>query len=120
MMIIDSLHSIHQLFIMQRDQRDTLRLARVIGDVLDPFTRSINLRVVYNNKEVRNGCDLRPSMVINQPRVEVGGDDLRTFYTLVYTIYTQFIYNHTLNIYCTSYIALIYKLVSLFSLFYFL
>uniref|UniRef100_A0A3Q7JIK1 Flowering locus T n=1 Tax=Solanum lycopersicum TaxID=4081 RepID=A0A3Q7JIK1_SOLLC len=53
------------------------------GDVLDPFTKSINLRVVYNNKEIRNGCDLRPSMVVNQPRVEVGGDDFQTFYTLV-------------------------------------
>ncbi|KAG5574708.1 hypothetical protein H5410_054842 [Solanum commersonii] len=67
---------------MQRE-RDTLTLARVIGDVLDPFTRSINLRVVYNNREVRNGCDLRPSMVINQPSVEIEGDNLHTFYTLV-------------------------------------
>ncbi|TMW94079.1 hypothetical protein EJD97_010758 [Solanum chilense] len=67
---------------MQRE-RDTLRLARVIGDVLDPFTKSIDLRVAYKNKEIRNGCDLRPSMVVNQPRVEVGGDDFKTFYTLV-------------------------------------
>lgn len=81
---------------MQRG-RDTLAFARVIWDVLDPFTMSINLRVVYNNMEVRNGCDLRPSMVINQPRAEVGGDDLRIFYTLVYNIYTIiYIYNtHT-------------------------
>lgn len=81
---------------MQRE-RDTLRLARVIGDVLDPFTKSINLRVVYNNKEIRNGCDLRPSMVVNQPRVEVGGDDFQTFYTLVYHIYTQV----SLLLFCT-------------------
>ncbi|XP_059307546.1 protein TWIN SISTER of FT-like [Lycium ferocissimum] len=81
-MINDSLYSVHQLFIMQRG-RDTLELAGVIGDVLDPFTRSISLRVVYSNRDVKNGCDLRPSMVINPPRVEVGGDDLRTFYTLV-------------------------------------
>ncbi|XP_070031413.1 protein FLOWERINGUS T-like [Nicotiana tomentosiformis] len=67
---------------MQRG-RDTLSLARVIGDVLDPFTNSISLRVVYNTREVKNGCDLRPSHLTNQPRVEVGGDDLRTFYTLV-------------------------------------
>ncbi|KAM3360420.1 protein FLOWERING LOCUS T [Capsicum galapagoense] len=70
------------VFIMQRET-DTLALARVIGDVLDPFTRSINLRVAYNNREIRNGCDLRPSKVINQPKVEVGGDDFRTFYILV-------------------------------------
>ncbi|XP_059309906.1 protein TWIN SISTER of FT-like [Lycium ferocissimum] len=35
--------------------RDTLVLGRVlgrvIGDVLDPFTRSINLRVVYNTRD---------------------------------------------------------------------
>ncbi|KAF3653999.1 Protein HEADING DATE 3A, partial [Capsicum annuum] len=64
-------------------ERDTLTLARVIGDVLDPFTRSINLRVAYNNRKIRNGCDLRPSKVINQPKVEVRGDDLRTLYTLI-------------------------------------
>ncbi|XP_060182764.1 protein VERNALIZATION 3-like [Lycium barbarum] len=32
--------------------RDTIVLGRVIGDVLDPFTRSINLRVVYNTRSV--------------------------------------------------------------------
>ncbi|KAK4396516.1 protein HEADING DATE 3A [Sesamum angolense] len=32
---------------------------------------------------VTNGCDLRPPQVVGQPRVEVGGDDFRTFYTLV-------------------------------------
>lgn len=85
---------------MQRE-RDTLRLARVIGDVLDPFTKSINLRVVYNNKEIRNGCDLRPSMVVNQPRVEVGGDDFQTFYTLVYHIYTHLYTQVSLLLFCT-------------------
>ncbi|KAK6156447.1 hypothetical protein DH2020_010695 [Rehmannia glutinosa] len=63
--------------------KNPLVVGRVIGDVLDPFTKSIELRVVYNNREVNNGCDLRPSHVINQPRVVIGGDDLRTFYTLV-------------------------------------
>ncbi|KAL3650094.1 Protein VERNALIZATION 3 [Castilleja foliolosa] len=63
--------------------RDPLVVGRIIGDVLEPFTRSIGLRVVYNNREVVNGCEFRPSQVLNQPRVEVGGDDLRTFYTLV-------------------------------------
>ncbi|KAK6136370.1 hypothetical protein DH2020_029860 [Rehmannia glutinosa] len=67
---------------MSRD-RNPLVVGRVIGDVLDPFTKSIELRVVYNNREVNNGCDLRPSHVINQPRVVIGGDDLRTFYTLL-------------------------------------
>ncbi|KAI4316033.1 hypothetical protein L6164_024051 [Bauhinia variegata] len=67
-----------------REQRDPLAVARVIGDVLDPFTRSINLTVTYRgNREVTNGCEFKPSQVVNQPRVDVGGDDMRTFFTLV-------------------------------------
>jgi len=62
-----------------------LVVGRVIGDVLEPFASSIPLRVVYNNnKEVINSGELKPSQIINPPRVEVGGDDLRTLYTLVY------------------------------------
>ncbi|KAG5017907.1 hypothetical protein AAZX31_08G352700 [Glycine max] len=61
-----------------------LVVGRVIGDVLEPFASSIPLRVVYNNnKEVINSGELKPSQIINPPRVEVGGDDLRTLYTLV-------------------------------------
>nr|ACX34067.1 FT-like protein 1N [Platanus x hispanica]ACX34085.1 FT-like protein 2N [Platanus x hispanica] len=63
--------------------RDPLVVGRVIGDVLDPFTSSISLRVTYGNREVSNGCEFRPSAVVNQPRVEIGGNDLRTCYTLV-------------------------------------
>ncbi|XP_048436598.1 protein HEADING DATE 3A-like isoform X4 [Pyrus x bretschneideri] len=67
---------------MPRD-RDPLVVGRVVGDVLDPFTRSVSLRVTYGTKEVNNGCELKPSQVVQQPRVDIGGDDLRTFYTLV-------------------------------------
>ena len=67
---------------MPRD-REPLSVGRVIGDVLDPFTRSVSLRVSYNSREVNNGCELKPSQVVNQPRVDIGGEDLRTFYTLV-------------------------------------
>lgn len=67
---------------MPRD-RDSLVVGRVVGDVLEPFTRSISVRVTYGGRDVTNGCDFRPSLVVNQPRVEVGGHDLRTFYTLV-------------------------------------
>ncbi|KAJ4721673.1 Flowering locus T protein [Melia azedarach] len=66
----------------ERD-RDPLVVGRVIGDVLDNFPRTISLRVTFGNKEINNGCELKPSQVINQPRVEIGGEDLRTFYTLV-------------------------------------
>nr|AEU08964.1 flowering locus T [Litchi chinensis] len=67
---------------MPRD-RDPLVVGRVIGDVLNPFTKSISLTVSYNNREINNGCELKPSQIANQPRVDIGGDDLRTFYTLV-------------------------------------
>nr|AVO00709.1 FT1 [Artemisia annua] len=64
-------------------ERDPLVGGRVIGDVLDSFTKSINLSVSYDETEVSNGCDLKPSQVVNQPRVGIGGDDLRAFHTLV-------------------------------------
>ncbi|KAM3360419.1 protein HEADING DATE 3A-like [Capsicum galapagoense] len=64
--------------------REPLVVGRVIGDVLDHFTKSVELKVSYiRDQEVYNGCQLKPSQVINQPRVNVGGNDLRTFYTLV-------------------------------------
>jgi protein FLOWERING LOCUS T len=66
---------------MQRG--DPLVVGRVIGDVVDPFVRRVPLRVAYASREVSNGCELRPSAVAEQPRVEVGGPDMRTFYTLV-------------------------------------
>ena len=66
-----------------RRESDPLVVGRVVGDVLDPFIRSVTLRVSFNSREVSNGCEFRPSAVVNQPRVGVGGNDLRTFYTLV-------------------------------------
>ncbi|KAK9063061.1 hypothetical protein SSX86_016931 [Deinandra increscens subsp. villosa] len=68
---------------MTRRERDPLVVGRVIGDVLDSFTKSVNLDVHYNDKEVVNGCMLKPSQVVKQPRVDIGGDDLRSFHTLV-------------------------------------
>ncbi|MFS8019720.1 putative phosphatidylethanolamine-binding protein [Helianthus anomalus] len=68
---------------MTRRERDPLVVGRVIGDVLDSFTKSINLTISYNDREVSNGCTLKPSQVVNQPRVDIGGDDLRAFHTLV-------------------------------------
>ncbi|XP_072998421.1 protein VERNALIZATION 3-like [Typha latifolia] len=64
-------------------QRDSLSVGRVIGDVLDPFIRSASLRVIYNSREVTNGCEFKPSAVVDQPRIEVGGNDLNNFYTLI-------------------------------------
>ncbi|RDX81536.1 Protein FLOWERING LOCUS T, partial [Mucuna pruriens] len=68
---------------MPSGSRNPLVVGRVIGDVVDPFETCIPFRVTYGNREVGNGCELKPSQVSNQPRVSVGGDDLRNFYTLV-------------------------------------
>jgi protein FLOWERING LOCUS T len=70
------------------ERGDPLMVGRVIGDVVDPFVRRVPLRVAYASRVVSNCCELRPSAVADQPRVEVGGPDMRTFYTLVkYTVY---------------------------------
>ncbi|RRT76089.1 hypothetical protein BHE74_00017665 [Ensete ventricosum] len=62
---------------------DPLTVGRVIGDVLDSFNPSVKLEVVYGpNKRVYNGHEFMPSAVCAKPRVEIGGDDMRSFYTL--------------------------------------
>ncbi|EMS54593.1 hypothetical protein TRIUR3_35020 [Triticum urartu] len=70
--------------------RDPLVVGRVVGDVLDPFVRTTNLRVTFGNRTVSNGCELKPSMVAQQPRVEVGGNEMRTFYTLACDRYPRY------------------------------
>ncbi|CAF2140444.1 unnamed protein product [Brassica rapa subsp. trilocularis] len=45
--------------------------------------RLISLTVNYGQRQVTNGLDLRTSQVLNKPTVEIGGDDLRNFNTLV-------------------------------------
>ncbi|KAJ0972317.1 hypothetical protein J5N97_020276 [Dioscorea zingiberensis] len=65
-------------------QRDPLVLGRVVGDVVDPFVKSVNFRVVYSSKEVTNGTGLRSSAVVDQPWVEIRGNNNNTsLYTLV-------------------------------------
>ncbi|KAI3725333.1 hypothetical protein L1987_65119 [Smallanthus sonchifolius] len=49
---------------MTRRERDPLVLGRVIGDVLDGFSKSIDLTVSYNDMNVTNGCGLKPSQVM--------------------------------------------------------
>ncbi|GMI76830.1 FLOWERING LOCUS T, REDUCED STEM BRANCHING 8 [Hibiscus trionum] len=67
---------------MRRD-RDPLVVGRVIGDVLDSFTRTTALKVSYGSSDVNNGVELKPAQAVHQPRVDIGGDDFRTFYTLI-------------------------------------
>jgi protein FLOWERING LOCUS T len=63
--------------------RDPLVVGHVVGDIVDPFVTNASLRVFYNNKEMTNGSELKPTQVLNEPRVHIGGRDMRTLYTLV-------------------------------------
>ncbi|XP_042494365.1 CEN-like protein 2 [Macadamia integrifolia] len=64
---------------------EPLIVGRVIGDVLDSFSPTVNMTVTYNDKKVCNGHELFPSKVTFKPRVEVHGGDMRSFFTLVMT-----------------------------------
>ncbi|XAR60128.1 hypothetical protein NMG60_11033380 [Bertholletia excelsa] len=65
---------------------NSLVVGRVIGDVVDFFTPSVKMSVIYNsNKQVYNGHELFPSSVVTKPRVEVDGGELRSFFTLIMT-----------------------------------
>jgi protein FLOWERING LOCUS T len=69
---------------MRIKSMNPLVVCGAIGDVLDPFTNSVSLRVVYdNNKEVSNSGEIKPSQIVNPPRVQIGGNDLRTLYILI-------------------------------------
>ncbi|KDP22308.1 hypothetical protein JCGZ_26139 [Jatropha curcas] len=63
-----------------------LTVGRIIGEVVDAFTPSVKMSVTYNpNRQVANGHELMPSVIAAKPRVEIGGQDLRTSYTLIMT-----------------------------------
>nr|Q41261.1 RecName: Full=Protein CENTRORADIALIS [Antirrhinum majus]AAB36112.1 CEN [Antirrhinum]1QOU_A Chain A, CEN [Antirrhinum majus]1QOU_B Chain B, CEN [Antirrhinum majus]prf//2206476A CEN gene [Antirrhinum sp.] len=68
---------------------DPLVIGRVIGDVVDHFTSTVKMSVIYNSnnsiKHVYNGHELFPSAVTSTPRVEVHGGDMRSFFTLIMT-----------------------------------
>ncbi|CAL5193071.1 unnamed protein product [Lathyrus oleraceus] len=68
---------------MACSSRNPLVVGRVIGDILDPFESSIPLQITYGNRNVSNGCELKPSQVANQPQVSIGGNDPMIYYTLV-------------------------------------
>lgn len=63
---------------------EPLVIGRVIGDVLHELNPTVNMEVVYSSdKRVFNGRELMPSVVKTKPRVDIGGEDMRTAYTLV-------------------------------------
>lgn len=49
----------------------SLRSGKVIGDVIDPFTPSANLKVTYGTKKVKNGAEFTPLETKSAPVVEI-------------------------------------------------
>ncbi|CAI0546928.1 unnamed protein product [Linum tenue] len=71
---------------MARGAMEPLIVGRVVGEVVEMFNPSVRMSVTYNsNKQVSNGHELMPAVVASRPRVDIGGDDLRTPYTLIMT-----------------------------------
>ncbi|KAI4963455.1 hypothetical protein ZWY2020_059890 [Hordeum vulgare] len=62
--------------------RDPLIVGRIGGDVVDYFDASAWLKVLYGNREMTVGSELRPSQVANQPTVRITGR-AGSLYTLV-------------------------------------
>ncbi|XP_051212759.1 protein FLOWERINGUS T [Lolium perenne] len=62
--------------------RDPLIVGGIVGDIVDYFDASARLRVLYSNREITNGSELRPSQVANQPTVQITGRP-GSLYTLV-------------------------------------
>ncbi|KAG1366211.1 protein MOTHER of FT and TFL1 [Cocos nucifera] len=63
---------------------DPLVVGRVIGEVVDLFVPTMSMSVSYGTKHVNNGCDVKPSMAINPPTVQIAGRRA-DLYTLVMT-----------------------------------
>nr|QAB04923.1 MFT2 [Platanus x hispanica] len=63
---------------------DPLVVGRVIGDVIDMFVPTVSMSVYYGTKHVTNGCDIKPSMAINPPKLLISGHS-DALYTLVMT-----------------------------------
>ncbi|XP_059638655.1 protein MOTHER of FT and TFL1-like [Cornus florida] len=63
---------------------DPLVVGRVIGDVVDMFIPTVNMSVYYDSKHVTNGCNIKPSVAANPPRVVISGHADKLF-TLVMT-----------------------------------
>ncbi|KAK1314008.1 CEN-like protein 2 [Acorus calamus] len=77
-----STRAVHVRYIMRRSG-EPLVMGRVVGEVLDPFTPTVNMVVTYSGDLVFNGREFFPSSVTLKPRVEVNWGDMRTFFTLV-------------------------------------
>eukprot|EP01018_Ginkgo_biloba_P005044 Gb_13113 [translate_table: standard] len=65
---------------------DPLIVGKVIGDVIDIFTPSVDAAVYYGTKRVTNGCEIKPSATLQRPNVQVSARNFEdTLFTLVMT-----------------------------------
>ncbi|CAL0309431.1 unnamed protein product [Lupinus luteus] len=61
-----------------------LAIGKVVGDVVDPFTPATKITILYGNKHVSNGYDIKPSLAIERPHVRIiGASNANNLYTLV-------------------------------------
>ncbi|KAF5189526.1 Terminal flower [Thalictrum thalictroides] len=61
-----------------------LIIGRVIGDVIDSYSPTVNMSVTYNsNTQVYNGHELYPSSITTKPKVLIPSADMRSFFTLI-------------------------------------
>ncbi|KAF2554670.1 hypothetical protein F2Q68_00013601 [Brassica cretica] len=63
---------------------DPLVVGRVIGDVLDMYIPTANMSVYVGPKHITNGCEIKPSVAVNPPKVNISGNS-DELYTLVMT-----------------------------------
>ena len=71
---------------------DPLVVGCVIGDVVDMFVPSITMAVYYGAKQVTNGCNVKPSLTVNPPKVTLSGHP-NQLYTLVGSLFHLFSWN---------------------------
>jgi hypothetical protein len=60
-------------FFLMAASVDPLVVGRVIGDVVDMFVPTVNMSAYFGPKHVTNGCDIKPSMAVNPPKVTLSG-----------------------------------------------
>lgn len=86
---------------------EPLIVGKVIGEVLDMFTPAINFTVHYGSKQVANGCDIKPSMAVDRPKVQILGPRVSTnLYTLVCSSFIFFILKYLVKICMFLYVKL--------------
>ncbi|XP_054792196.1 protein MOTHER of FT and TFL1-like [Prosopis cineraria] len=66
---------------------EPLAVGKVIGDVVDPFVPELKLTVQFGSKQVMSGCEIKPSLAADRPRVRLmspsNNNNASNLYTLV-------------------------------------